>query len=49
MARPHSVPWGGVWENGVWDMSIEQFVAPHGGVHTNHRIVFNHMVPEVCD
>ena len=31
------------------DMAIEQLVAPHRGVHTNHSTVFSHMIPEVCD
>ena len=32
----------------VWDMAIEQFVAPHRGVRTNHSSVFSHMLPEAC-
>ena len=28
-------------------MAIEQFVAPHLGVRTNHSTVFSHMTPEV--
>jgi len=31
----------------VWDMAIEQFVALHCGVRTNHSTVFSHMIPEV--
>ena len=34
---------------GVWDMAIEQFVAPHCGVRTNLSTIFSHMIPEVCD
>jgi len=30
-------------------MAIEQFVAPHRGVRTNHSTVFSHMIPELCD
>jgi len=28
-------------------MAIEQFVAPHRGVRTNHSTVFRHMITEV--
>jgi len=30
----------------VWVMAIEQFVAMHRGVHTNHSTVFSHMIPD---
>ena len=36
-------------EERVWDLAIEQLVAPHRGVRTNHSTVFSHMIPEVCD
>ena len=38
MAEPHSTP-----RERVWDMAIEQFVAPHRGVRTNYSAVFSHM------
>ena len=44
MARPYSAP-----RERVWDLAIEQLVAPHRGVRTNHSTVFSHMIPEVCD
>jgi len=44
VARPYSAP-----KERVWDMAIEQLVAPHRGVHTNHSTVFSLMIPEVCD
>jgi len=34
VARPYSTP-----RERVWDMAIEQFVAPHHGVRTNHITV----------
>ena len=33
----------------VWDLAIEQPVAPHRGVHTNHSTVFSHMIPDVIN
>ena len=36
-------------EGRVWDMAVEQLVAPHCGVRTNHSTVFSHMIPEVCE
>ena len=30
----------------VWDMAIEQFIAMHHGVCTNHSTVFSHMIPD---
>ena len=44
LGRPHSA-----LRERVSDMAIEQFVAPHCGVRTNHSAVFSHMIPEVCD
>jgi len=44
VARPYSAP-----RERVWDMAIEQFVAPYRGVRTNHSTVFSHMTPEVYD
>ena len=34
-------------EGKVWGMAIEQLVAPHRGVRTNHSTVFSHMIAEV--
>ena len=39
VARPYSAP-----RERVWDMDIEQFVAPHHGVQTNHSTLFSHTV-----
>ena len=33
VARPHSAQ-----GKGIWDMAIEQFIAPHRGVCTNHSV-----------
>jgi len=44
VARPYSA-----LRERVWDMTIEQIVAPHCEVRTNHSTVFSHMTPEVCD
>jgi len=44
VARPYFAP-----RERVWDMALEQLVALHRGVCTNHSTVFSHMIPEVCD
>jgi len=44
VARPYSAQ-----RERVWDMAIEQFVAPHRGVRTNHSTVFSHMIPDVIN
>jgi len=44
MARPYSAP-----RKRVWDLAIEQLVALHRGVRTNHNTVFSHMIPDVIN